>query len=52
MEVIISDSVSVNEMPKECSTPYIYRVNSIVFASKGLLLQPVSSKRSHQVALG
>ncbi len=35
-------------MPKECSIPYRYRANSIVFTSKRLPLQPVSSKRNHQ----
>ncbi len=42
-------SVLVNEMPKSARY-HIDRANSIVFTSKRLPLQPVSSKRNHQVA--
>ncbi len=43
------DSVLVNEMPKSARY-HIDRANSIVFTSKRLPLQPVSSERNHQVA--
>ncbi len=39
----------VNEMPKSARY-HIDRANSIVFTSKRLPLQPVSSERNHQVA--
>ncbi len=42
-------SVLVNEMPKSARY-HIDRANSIVFTSKRLPLQPVSSERNHQVA--
>ena len=45
----IYGSVLVNEMPKSARY-HIDRANSIVFASKRLPLQPVSSERNHQVA--
>ena len=45
----IYDSVLVNEMPKSARY-HIDRANSIVFTSKRLPLQPVSSERNHQVA--
>ncbi len=47
--VYIYDSVLVNEMPKSARY-HIDRANSIVFTSKRLPLQPVSSERNHQVA--
>ncbi len=42
-------SVLVNRMPKSARY-HIDRANSIVFTSKRLPLQPVSSERNHQVA--
>ncbi len=42
-------SVLVNEMPNSARY-HIDRANSIVFTSKRLRLQPVSSERNHQVA--
>ncbi len=45
----IYGSVLVNEMPKSARC-HIDRANSIVFTSKRLPLQPVSSERNHQVA--
>ncbi len=45
----IYGSVLVNEMPKSARY-HIDRANSIVFTSKRLPLQPVSSERNHQVA--
>ncbi len=45
----IYGSVLVNEMSKSARY-HIDRVNSIVFTSKRLPLQPVSSERNHQVA--
>ncbi len=45
----IYDSVLVNEMPKSARY-HVDRANSIVFTSKRLPLQPVSSERNHQVA--
>ena len=47
--IYIYDSVLVNEMPKSARY-HIDRANSIVFTSKRLPLQPVSSERNHQVA--
>ncbi len=44
----IYGSVLVNEMPKSARY-HIDRANSIVFTSKRLPLQPVSSERNHQV---
>ncbi len=46
---VIYVSVLVNEMPKSARY-HIDRANSIVFTSKRLPLQPVSSERNHQVA--
>ena len=46
---VIYSSVLVNEMPKSARY-HIDRANSIVFTSKRLPLQPVSSERNHQVA--
>ncbi len=45
----IYGSVLVNEMPKSARY-HIDRANSIVFTSKRLPLQPVSSERNDQVA--
>ncbi len=45
----IYGSVLDNEMPKSARY-HIDRANSIVFTSKRLPLQPVSSERNHQVA--
>ena len=42
----IYSSVLVNEMPKSARY-HIDRANSIVFTSKRLPLQPVSSERNH-----
>ncbi len=47
--IYIYGSVLVNEMPKSARY-HIDRANSIVFTSKRLPLQPVSSERNHQVA--
>ncbi len=47
--IYIYGSVLVNEMPKSARY-HIDRANSIVFTSKRLPLQPVSSGRNHQVA--
>ncbi len=47
--IYIYSSVLVNEMPKSARY-HIDRANSIVFTSKRLPLQPVSSERNHQVA--
>ena len=47
--IYIYGSVLVNEMPKSARY-HIGRANSIVFTSKRLPLQPVSSERNHQVA--
>ncbi len=44
--IYIYSSVLVNEMPKSARY-YIGRANSIVFTSKRLSLQPVSSERNH-----
>ncbi len=46
--IYIYGSVLVNEMPKSARY-HIDRANSIVFTSKRLPLQPVSSERNHQV---
>ncbi len=43
-------SVLVNKMPKSARY-HIDRANSIVFTSKRLPLQPVSSERNHQESL-
>ena len=45
--IYIYDSVLVNEMPKSARY-HIDRANSIVFTSKRLPQQPVSSERNHQ----
>ncbi len=47
--IYIYGSVLINEMPKSARY-HIDRANSIVFTSKRLPLQPVSSERNHQVA--
>ena len=47
--ICIYGSVLVKEMPKSARY-HIDRANSIVFTSKTLPLQPVSSERNHQVA--
>ena len=48
-DIYIYSSVLVNEMPKSARY-HIDRANSMVFTSKRLPLQPVSSERNHQVA--
>ncbi len=50
MYIYIYGSVLVNEMPKSARY-HIDRANSIVFTSKRLPLQPVSSERNHQVVV-
>ena len=45
----IYGSVLANEMPKSARY-HTHKANSIVFTSKRLPLQPVSSERNHQVA--
>ncbi len=49
MYIYILFGYLVNEMPKSARY-HIDRANSIVFTSKRLPLQPVSSERNHQVA--